>query len=354
MTSGQAPSLQTDLKRCPELWFDDGTIVIRAEDTLFRVYAGQLSRCSAVFKDTFSLPQPPLGDDANEVYEGTPLVVLNDSAADMEAFLLAIFDVQCCLKIEDNVVFDNICSFASILRISTKYEAAMIRSQVLRSCLKAFPYSWPTPKKSCFFLEGYLFTTNRAMCNSGKIFAFANVARETESNLLLPFLLFLCCRFELPLILDGAISSGEHAILNPENMRSVLVGRRVLEHHALTDLATKLSSHNADLPGHDDNFSTGIHCKNQLSGLMIARSSLARNLHFHDPLCPSPKYSSTDQAFRATMCNSCAKWADDTIELCKMDVWKELPIIFGLDCWSSLKKDYMQQVQEVWGGASCL
>ncbi|KAL4252264.1 hypothetical protein ABKN59_002585 [Abortiporus biennis] len=331
MTSGQAPSLQTELKRCPELWFDDGTIIIRAEDTLFRVYAGQLSRCSPVFKDTFSLPQPPLADGVNELYEGCPLVVLNDSAADIEAFLLAIFDVQCCLKTKDNVVFDNICSFASILRISTKYEAAMIRSQVLRSCLKAFPYTWRTAKKSHFFLEGYLFTTNRAICNSGKIFAFANVARETESNLLLPFLLYLCCRFELPLILDGAISSGEHAILNPENMRSVLVGRRILEHHAITDLMTKLSSHTADLPGHDDKFSTGIRCKNKILGLMIARSSLPKNLLFHDPLCPSPKYS-TRRRVLATMCNSCAKWLDDTIELCKKDVWERIPAIFGLDC----------------------
>ena len=81
-----------DLHRCEDLWFADGNVVLRAEDTLFKVYQGLLSRESEVFRTMFSLPQPA---ESSDTYEGTPLVVLQDSAEDIERFLLTIFDYEC-------------------------------------------------------------------------------------------------------------------------------------------------------------------------------------------------------------------------------------------------------------------
>ena len=44
----------------PSLWFVDGSVVIQAETTHFRVHMSQLSRHSVFFRDLFSLPQPPV------------------------------------------------------------------------------------------------------------------------------------------------------------------------------------------------------------------------------------------------------------------------------------------------------
>ena len=81
----------SQLKRCDELWFEDGTVVIHAADTLFRVYKGVLSRQSSFFKGLFDVPQP---SDA-ETYDGCPLVLLHgDSAEDVRDILVAIHDVE--------------------------------------------------------------------------------------------------------------------------------------------------------------------------------------------------------------------------------------------------------------------
>lgn len=83
-------SLDRPLVRSEELWFKDGTIVLQAENILFRVYSGLLSKHSQFFEQLFSLPQPT---DA-EKYDGCPLIKLaGDAADDTRNFLLMIHEI---------------------------------------------------------------------------------------------------------------------------------------------------------------------------------------------------------------------------------------------------------------------
>ncbi|KAJ7466554.1 hypothetical protein B0H11DRAFT_1689843, partial [Mycena galericulata] len=65
--------------RIPELWFDDGNIVIQAGNIQFRAYRDILAARSPVFQDMLSFPQPL----DSELVEGCPLVRLNDAAAEV-------------------------------------------------------------------------------------------------------------------------------------------------------------------------------------------------------------------------------------------------------------------------------
>ena len=79
--------------RHPDLWFSDGSIVLKAESTIFRVHISQLARRSLFFRDLFSLPQPasdPVGLDGT--FDGYPLLVLHDSAEDLCNLLKALYD----------------------------------------------------------------------------------------------------------------------------------------------------------------------------------------------------------------------------------------------------------------------
>lgn len=77
----------------PEIWFDDGNIVLQAEQTLFKVYRGVLGALSPFFHDMFLLPQQET--DQSEKYEGCPLIEMaGDLAEDVRVFLKAIFDPQ--------------------------------------------------------------------------------------------------------------------------------------------------------------------------------------------------------------------------------------------------------------------
>lgn len=60
----------TTFHKSDELWYPDGTVILRAEDTLFCVYSGILSQHSVVFMDMFSLPQLDTGTS----FEGRPVV----------------------------------------------------------------------------------------------------------------------------------------------------------------------------------------------------------------------------------------------------------------------------------------
>ena len=76
-----------------ELWFDDGNVVLVAEDTGFRVYRGLLARYSEIFRDMFRLPQPET--TAAETYEGCPIVrMAEDGAEEWERVLGVLHDAK--------------------------------------------------------------------------------------------------------------------------------------------------------------------------------------------------------------------------------------------------------------------
>lgn len=74
-------------KRDEHLWFDDGNVILVAEGLGFRVYRGILGRHSEVFRDMFTLAQPP----ANDEREGCPIVELSDTASELMCLLGALF-----------------------------------------------------------------------------------------------------------------------------------------------------------------------------------------------------------------------------------------------------------------------
>jgi len=67
-----------------EIWYDDGSVVIQAHSTQFRVHRSILSAHSSVLKD--------MVPNAEELVEGCPIIHLSDSAEDMAHLLKALHD----------------------------------------------------------------------------------------------------------------------------------------------------------------------------------------------------------------------------------------------------------------------
>ncbi|KAJ6632209.1 hypothetical protein B0H10DRAFT_2251221 [Mycena sp. CBHHK59/15] len=77
-----------DLHHIEELWFEDDTLILRAEDSLFRVSKGVLSAQSPVMKAMLSgIPKA-----GGTIMYGCPVVELHHSASDVTCFLKAVFD----------------------------------------------------------------------------------------------------------------------------------------------------------------------------------------------------------------------------------------------------------------------
>lgn len=83
--------------RHPELFFPDGSVVISAQQTLFKVYIGVLALNSEVFRDMFSIASGTLPADA-PTYDGCPLIQMPDEAIDLERFLKALF-INGCVRV---------------------------------------------------------------------------------------------------------------------------------------------------------------------------------------------------------------------------------------------------------------
>ncbi|KAJ7782676.1 hypothetical protein B0H16DRAFT_1493957 [Mycena metata] len=69
------------------IWYKDGSIVLQAQNTQFRVYWGLLSQNSSFLRDLEDLPQPP----DQPTVDGCPVIELPDDAIDVEFVLKALY-----------------------------------------------------------------------------------------------------------------------------------------------------------------------------------------------------------------------------------------------------------------------
>ena len=73
-------------KRDAEVWFEDGNVIVVADDTAFKVHRGVLSLHSEVFRDMFALATPDFSG-YSPVVTTCPVVHLSDTANEIETLL---------------------------------------------------------------------------------------------------------------------------------------------------------------------------------------------------------------------------------------------------------------------------
>ncbi|KAJ7089924.1 hypothetical protein C8R44DRAFT_544227, partial [Mycena epipterygia] len=112
--------------RVEDLWFSSDTLVIRAEKRLFRVSKALLAARSTVFRDMVAFPQSASG--GTELIDGSPVVTLHDSAADVEVLLRAIFDSSYFMPPPERARLEDVLG---ILRLSHKYDIQYLHRRAL-------------------------------------------------------------------------------------------------------------------------------------------------------------------------------------------------------------------------------
>ncbi|KAJ6546661.1 hypothetical protein DFH09DRAFT_989485 [Mycena vulgaris] len=120
------PSMNDNI-RVDDLWFSNDTLVLKADQKVFRVPKSVLAMRSSVFRDMVTFP-PPTIEDA-ETIEGSPVVLLHDSADAVEVFLRAIFDSSYFMPPPARV---ELHSVLSILRLAHKYDVQYLFRRALQ------------------------------------------------------------------------------------------------------------------------------------------------------------------------------------------------------------------------------
>lgn len=319
------------------LWFEDGNLILKAENTLFRVYGGLLAARSSVFRDMLGFPPP---EDGNATMDGCPIVTVYDSAKDMAYFLRAVFDSRCASSMgttdPDSYSFSSTTRSSffepapaqtelpileGILRLSLKYDVKYLHRRALDHLLTTFPTTLKAWKQRDDI------RTIPPVDNTP--FAAFRLAREFDLVWLLPSIIYCICSHPFDKTLDhaswGEGESSERIELPWGDKRMCILGRQnvIMAQNRNALAMMKLASTTvADCSG-ETCVSTRQRCADLVSGWDMAGllDYFEDNGEEYFPgLCTACRAS-----FRALCAAQC------------QGMWNDLPNTFGLGDWETLE-----------------
>ena len=299
-------------ERVEGLWFEDGSMVFQAEQSLYRLHPGILSACSPFFRDMLGVPQP-IG---SENYEGLPLVQMPDAASDATPFFEAIFrpaSSLICLPDDADISIDEI---TAILRLSTKYNVDYLRFHALRHLGSRLPRS----------KKGY--SSRNSWMSSKDALQLIPSLRTCNALWLLPAVYYLCAYISPAL-------TNVSTLLEESNPPLVHISeeRRIWNGHAKLS-----SSYRSRVERSAWFYECGMEDCSGLSALG------AQHLGTHFDIFASLEGEVDLEDGR---CFNCIQ--DYTVDVARFteEAWNLLPSFFGLSAWdvlTDMEKTEMQAV----------
>ncbi|KAK7024049.1 BTB domain-containing protein [Favolaschia claudopus] len=330
-----------------ELWFEDGNLLIQAENTQYRVFRGILAARSSVFEDMQSLPQPP----ASEQAENCAFLLLPDPAPEVTVFLKAIFDADFfkpypapaefnevigCLRLGHKYGVDFLWRRA-LVHLSSGYATTLSR---LDAMIESEFGEESTSRPSESVLEARSWT---APLQPAHQIRAIQVAREVGALWILPRAFYILCS-DFP-ALHRAVFMGTDYEGIPmslsEHDREVFIKGREIQSGSSADILQFLS-HPLNTVG----------C--QQAGLCIltrlkAIGNISRRQGFRS-------YSTLPLhiwRWRAhinlldDMCTTCILALKKTHQAARQEFWDKLPEMYGLPNWNELERLKIESIGAV-------
>ncbi|GJE90724.1 BTB/POZ domain-containing protein [Phanerochaete sordida] len=300
--------------KCTELWFEDGNVVLLAQNRSFRVHQGMLAKRSTYFADAFASPRRDLSE---EMCEGCPLVRLDDEADDMRILLLALYQQSSLSSLATDEK-----ALLALLTICTKYKIQDIRLAVLDILRPYFPMTLAD-----WFAKPRQIDGPTPFRRKGALIAFANIALNTAPWSLPAALLSLLRSYPAPFI-PGTFAGffkGVPVSLDPSLELRLLRGRSVLgdiaRRRAYPTLFRSHTSHNE---------------RDTLCNVAKARTvqALLALDGVIDPFAHSLKH---DFKTTVNLCWDCANAFEADRKVGIREAWEQVPQAFGLPPWAFLK-----------------
>ncbi|RPD58554.1 hypothetical protein L226DRAFT_489919 [Lentinus tigrinus ALCF2SS1-7] len=299
-------------KQDEEFWYEDGNIVLVVGDVKFRVFRGILADHSPVFREMFSLPQPPV-----EATCPCPVIHLIDSPKEMRHILRVCFPKTGTYRyLPQDPTYDEI---SSLVRLGHKYQM----SQLVDSSIDYLRKYYPSDFDAWNELGRSRHPPNFRRADA---IGVVNLARLIGCmDLLLPALL-VCCTSRIDVF--GGAPGAKDEQLAPDDIRLCYHARTKLSSAAVTALLRICH------PIVADTCTRGPSCHIALVGLLCEQ-------HNHiDGVCSSYSLSSFAplyKDFRAKLCRSCYAMLEKRDMLERREVWKKLPELLGVavEGWST-------------------
>ncbi|KAF8516079.1 hypothetical protein JB92DRAFT_2788526 [Gautieria morchelliformis] len=319
-----------DWKHHPELYMPDGTMLFLADNTLFRVYPGLLSKHSEVFRGMTSLSEchPP----NSGTYDGCPVVRLTDDAEDLAFFLSATMGLQ---SFHHHQPTSFQCA-AAILRLATKYMVAPLRGQAIGHFSRIIPTKFDYTRECYKKVFGD---------DPPHPFALVSLFRECQIPYFLPWAFYLACNQGFDKLVGGASHNDKPIHLSEADRCIALLGWKKL-------YDTTLHIRRSTVMSREMNCKQGA-CNDSLRMCWL-------NTAFHGvrsdameqwkPFGLLERYDANTVGTplpnlpEITPCSSCVASWSILEKKGRVGVWNTLPQTFGLPNWEELRQEHARSI----------
>ncbi|KAJ7237036.1 hypothetical protein B0H12DRAFT_1190796 [Mycena haematopus] len=302
--------------RSDGIWHTDGSVVLQAEQTQWKVHWTILALHSSYFRDLHAQPHPPKPSDI----DGCPIIELSDDAQDVEDILKALYipTFHCKEKLPLPVV-------RAFIRLGRKYDFKdLVESAISRIMSEA-----PTT------LEEYDAMKDTIGFRSFEDFngmEFDLIILASENNLLaaLPSLYYRAVKRWSPGMLFDEIEAEDGTVVSlPRvDLRRCLEGRHNIFKAQFEPRYTYAWMRKWELEGCTDWQQCGTSREafiNDCCRWVDIRAFRRASDHW----LPNDRYQ---------FCASCVEHITESMDTGRKKMWEDLPCMFDLPPWNELKK----------------
>ncbi|KAJ7125106.1 hypothetical protein C8R44DRAFT_669154 [Mycena epipterygia] len=325
MSSESPPAKRQRTENAPikrsDIWHSDGSVVLQAEDTQFRVHWSVLALHSSFFRDMQSLPQPP----EQPSVDGCPVVQLQDNVADVNYLLKALYTPT--FLAQEKLPLPAI---AALICLGRKYDFR----DMLDSAVARLTFENPTTleKYDALIRHDGKYATTRIADHAGILHDILTLARENNILSVLPCAYYRTSLYHTQETLFDGIPrrDGSLAALAPIDQRRCVLGR------------TKLLKAQVE-PGYPcewlhswpDDGCADIKLCGEIRDASLRDYTGSLNLR------ALRTYTAQERRLqpRNGFCNACQQHMKESVEAGRRKMWEDLPSFFDLPPWTELKND---------------
>ncbi|KAI9058578.1 hypothetical protein FKP32DRAFT_1680317 [Trametes sanguinea] len=307
----------TPLKRDPDVWFDDGNVILVAQSAAFRVHESVLARHSNVFKCWFSglctrRHSPRHGP---ERLDGAQVLRLDAEATayDLKQALSVIYGL---LQVHDGAEL-TFSIVAALRRFAVDYEMFSLADASRRLLGPSFPRTlaeWDThAQRSLPFNQG----AHQAIEALNLVWLDA---WEDETDEYFPAAIYHCARLPDDVLRAGAArADGTREALDERSARLLRHAKAQLK-----ELGARMRARSGELQWRIHRRCYELGCRGAFESGMIAPEGLAA-----DELAGGNVMDRwADEVIgelegKSRICGECAKWAREYHDNLREDIWKE-------------------------------